>query len=125
MNTVKRSLLLLITVGALSSNANAQAFIVRMRPTHEVVVRTAPPSPRHIWVDEDWAWRGGRYEYVGGHCRSPVTDFSGYRVIGGNAQEAGNGYQRIGGDIKTLIRSYLYLQIVHITFQVIWAFVGF
>lgn len=62
-----------LIMGALSLsqlNANAQ-FVIKVRPVAPVVVRVGPPSPRHIWVDGEWVWRGGRYEYVQGYWAAP------------------------------------------------------
>ncbi len=42
-------------------SASAQIY-VHVRPVARVVVRTEPPSPRHVWVNEDWRERNGRYE---------------------------------------------------------------
>ncbi|UAY52607.1 hypothetical protein [Ferruginibacter albus] len=56
---------------AIAFSFTASAQFVRERPTHTIVVRTAPPSPRHVWVDEDWAWRGGNYVYTGGYWAEP------------------------------------------------------
>jgi len=73
-----------LTLGA-TALSQAQ-IVVRIRPSrHERVEearRPPAPSPRHVWVDEDWkakghgyAWNGGRWEappregatYVAGH----------------------------------------------------------
>ena len=55
---------------AVSFSASAQIF-VKIRPTHTVVVRTAPPSPAHVWIDEEWAPRGNTYVYTGGYWAVP------------------------------------------------------
>ena len=55
---------------ALSLGASAQIY-VKIRPTAPVVVHTERPSPSHVWVDEEWEWRNGRYEYAGGHWVAP------------------------------------------------------
>ncbi len=45
---------------------------VRIRPNAPVIgVRPAAPSPRHVWVDGEWAWRGGAYSYVNGYWAVP------------------------------------------------------
>ncbi len=58
-----------LITGAVSA-ANAQ-FIVKVRPTAPVVVRTHAPSPGHTWVEGEWVWRAGRYEYVNGYWIAP------------------------------------------------------
>jgi hypothetical protein len=66
MKNIKRVLFILavvLTCGAY--NSSAQVY-VNVRPPRPVVVRTEAPSPRHVWIDEDWRERGGKYEYSGG-----------------------------------------------------------
>ena len=52
-------------------SVNAQEIIIRERPVRPHYVRVAAPSPRHVWIDEEWEARGGRYVFVGGHWVSP------------------------------------------------------
>ncbi len=54
-----------------SQLAVAQHFYVKVRPAPVVVVRPPAPSPRHVWVEDEWAWRGGTYVRVGGHWELP------------------------------------------------------
>lgn len=68
-------IMMLIGVASLFavSSSNAQIF-VRVRPNRPgpaVVVRTAPPSPRHVWVDEEWVSHRGRYVYRPGYWALP------------------------------------------------------
>lgn len=51
----------------------ASAQVVVVRPSAPVVIKTRPiaPSPRHIWIDGEWAWRGGRYVWVDGYWVVP------------------------------------------------------
>jgi hypothetical protein len=60
-----RSLVVAMLV-IVTTAANAQ-FIVKIRPVAPVVVRTVAPSSRHIWVDGEWVWRNGGYQYVNGY----------------------------------------------------------
>ncbi|MFT4031064.1 MAG: hypothetical protein QM669_01465 [Siphonobacter sp.] len=48
-------------------------IVVRVRPTRPAVVvrRPAAPSPRHVWVEEDWVPRGRRYTWHGGYWVTP------------------------------------------------------
>jgi len=51
------------------ASSNAQ-IVVRIRPNRPgpaVVVRGPRPSPRHVWVDEEWTPNGGAYAYHPGH----------------------------------------------------------
>ena len=55
---------------AVSFSASAQIF-VKIRPTPPVIVRTAPPHPGYVWIDEEWTPRGGGYAYAGGYWAAP------------------------------------------------------
>lgn len=61
-----------LVVGAsfASSSASAQVY-VSVHPVWAPVHRPPPPSPTHVWIDEDWVWRGGRYVAVGGRWAAP------------------------------------------------------
>lgn len=51
--------------------ANAQ-FVVRVRPAAPVVrVRSACPSPKHVWVGGNYNWSGGQYVYTDGYWAVP------------------------------------------------------
>lgn len=72
MNRLSKLALALAFSLAFALNSTAQVeFSVRVRPPAPVIVRPAPPSPRHVWVNEDWEWRDGRYIFVGGHWIAP------------------------------------------------------
>lgn len=75
MNKFAKTLALLIVM-TLAAGANSYAqFVVRVRPARpvtRVVVRRPPaPSPAHVWVDEDWTARGGKYVWHGGYYAAP------------------------------------------------------
>jgi len=55
------------------ANSNAQVIIrARLTPPRErVVIRSAPPSPRHVWVGEEWVPNGATYTYAPGHWVIP------------------------------------------------------
>ena len=63
-------LLLIVVLVTVSLSASAQIY-VRIRPTFPIVVRTEQPSYSHVWIEEDWEYRGGTYVYVGGHWATP------------------------------------------------------
>ncbi len=67
--TIRLMMLAVIFIG-IATIADAQ-IIVRVRPTHTTVVRTTAPSPRHVWVTEDWAPQGSTYVYRGGYWIAP------------------------------------------------------
>ena len=71
MQTLKKMLFitaLALTTGACS--ASAQIY-VKIRPERPHYERVVAPSPRHVWVDEDWEMRGGKYVFVGGRWAEP------------------------------------------------------
>ena len=71
---MKKHLSKIMILGAILlgiSLAGSAQIYIKVRPVPPVIVRTAPPSPRHIWVDEEWEERNGRYEYAGGHWIEP------------------------------------------------------
>ena len=73
---MKTSIKILFLAGALTfavSASKAQDIVVRARMRPPVVIRTRPPapSPRHVWIAEEWAPRGGSYEWKGGYWAEP------------------------------------------------------
>jgi hypothetical protein len=71
MSKLKRVLsVLAIAITCGSSSVSAQIFVT-IRPSRPVYVRTTAPSPRHIWIEEDWNERGDGYEWGGGHWAEP------------------------------------------------------
>lgn len=78
-----------------STAADAQ-FVVKIRPEIPVIaVRPMAPSPRHVWVDGEWAWRNGRYEYVNGYWVEPPI--RGNRWIPGHWKNTRRGWNWIPG----------------------------
>lgn len=57
-----------------SQTASAQRSYVRDRPRAAVVIRTEAPSRNHIWVSDEWTYRGGRYENVPRHWEVPPAN---------------------------------------------------
>ena len=79
---VKLAFLVMLIIGAGSINKVSAQIYVTVRPAWHPVPRPVAPSPRHVWVDEDWQWRGGAYVAVGGHWALPPTP--GYIWYGGH-----------------------------------------
>ena len=63
-------LLLSFIVMAACLTSSAQIYVT-VRPPVPVIVRPMAPSPAHVWIDEEWVERGGRYVYNGGHWATP------------------------------------------------------
>ncbi|MDP4148794.1 MAG: YXWGXW repeat-containing protein [Bacteroidota bacterium] len=79
---------------AISFTASAQIY-VNVRPTPPVIVRTAPPSPRHVWIGEEWETRNGVYVHTGGHWAMPPHP--GWVWIPGHWAHAHRGHYWIPG----------------------------
>ena len=71
-NFLKLAVIAFMVVAAsfTSSSVSAQVYVT-VRPTFAPVARTVAPSRDHVWVDEDWEYRDGRYVAVGGHWVMP------------------------------------------------------
>ena len=62
---------MVIAASFTSSSASAQVYVT-VRPTFAgPAARPVAPSRDHVWVDEDWEYRDGRYVAVGGHWIMP------------------------------------------------------
>jgi hypothetical protein len=74
MKTVWKSLLIAAAMTAAVNVSQAQ-IVVRARlgrPVTRVVAHRPPaPSPRHVWVEEDWRPKGRTYEWHGGYWAAP------------------------------------------------------
>ena len=77
MNTLPKMALVAALLLGTAYQSDAQLY-VRVRPIvpreRVIVTRPVAPSPRHVWIDEDWNWRNGRYEYVGGRWEAPPQE---------------------------------------------------
>jgi len=87
--------LMLLAITSLFAVANSSAqIVVRIRPHRPgpaVIVRTRPPSPRHVWVGEEWTPNGRAYAYHPGYWALPPHD--------GGVWIAGHWANRPGGSI--------------------------
>ena len=62
---------IILIAGLSTTAASAQHFYVNIRPSVTVVARPPAPSPQHVWIQPEYAWRGGRYEQVQGYWAQP------------------------------------------------------
>ena len=67
---IKLAFLALLMIGAGSMSASAQVYVT-VRPVWHPVARPVAPSPRHVWIDEEWEARNGTYVAIGGHWAQP------------------------------------------------------
>ena len=80
------------------ASTKAQEIIVRGRlgrPHGVVVERPLRPSPRHVWVAEEWAPGGGSYAYHAGYWAVPPRD--GGIWIAGHWRHRPGGYAWVPG----------------------------
>ncbi len=65
--------LLIVATFFAAAQSKAQEIIVRERPIHRgpVIVRPVAPSPRHVWVAEEWTPAGSAYTYRAGYWALP------------------------------------------------------
>ncbi|MCD6013737.1 MAG: hypothetical protein K0Q79_3599 [Flavipsychrobacter sp.] len=52
-------------------SASAQIYVNVQPPRPPVHVRIAAPTPQHVWIEEDWQQRNGKYEANGGRWAQP------------------------------------------------------
>ena len=72
------TLVILLSLAGVSSYAQ---FVVRVRPARPARVitrRPPPPSPRHVWVEEDWVPQGNTYVWHGGYYAAPPRNGARY-----------------------------------------------
>lgn len=67
---LSRVTILLFFATVISFNVSAQVYVT-VRPSAPVIVRPVRPSPAHVWIEEEWNGRAGRYEYAGGRWVLP------------------------------------------------------
>ena len=79
-------LTLVLTCGAYTSMAQ---IVVRIRPERPHYEHPVAPSPRHVWIDEEWEPRGNTYVFSGGRWAEPPHH--GERWIPGHWKETPNG----------------------------------
>ncbi len=85
---------MLLTLGVAMScsiySASSQIY-VHIRPPHPVIIRTEAPSPRHVWINEDWREHDGRYESRGGRWAEPPAE--GYKYHEGHWDHSKRGHR--------------------------------
>lgn len=67
MKTLKIALVLAVMAMTGSAADCAAQIYVKIRPSRPHYERTVAPSPRHVWVDEEWTPSGESYTWAGGH----------------------------------------------------------
>lgn len=71
MQNVKRMLLILIVALFTGAQVSMAQIYIRVRPERPHYERVVAPSPRHVWIEEEWEPRGGQYVFSGGRWAEP------------------------------------------------------
>jgi hypothetical protein len=77
MKKITKILTVFSIVSVFAVASTKAQIIVRARlgrPHGVVVVRGPRPSPRHVWVAEEWTPAGGTYAYHAGYWAVPPRD---------------------------------------------------
>jgi len=90
MNRIQKTVLATFVVAFLNISVASAQIYVNVRPIKPVVVRIEAPTPRHVWIDEDWMERDGHYVWSGGHWEAPPHN--GYRYTKGYWRHSGHGH---------------------------------
>lgn len=67
----------------------SSGYVVTSRPDAPVYARPAPPHAGWMWIDGDYYYRGGRYQYRPGYWHAPRPN---YRYAPGQWHQRGNGW---------------------------------
>lgn len=77
--------------------ADAQVhFYVNVEPTPPVYVHPVAPSPRHVWVADEWVWTNGAYVHHPGYWQVPPHGYHTW-VNGHWIKERGHGSYWVAG----------------------------
>jgi len=96
MKKVTKILMLFLALSALTvSYSYAQEIVVHARLAARHEVRTARPSPRHVWVGGEWAPSGGTYTWRAGYWTLPQRE--GAHWIPGHWWHKHHGYVWVAG----------------------------
>ena len=90
---IQRLAIFSVFVLGISLTGSAQ-IIVKVRPRTAVVVRTTPPSPRHVWIDGGFTVRGGRYVPARGYWVIPRR---GFHYVPGHWERRRHGWIWVSG----------------------------
>jgi len=97
-NLVKLMMVFII-VGGAAFSASSQIY-VKVRPSHNRVIRTERPSRTHVWIGEEWNAEGTNYKYNGSHWASPPNQGDRWRK-GYWHHDRNHGHQWVSGSWKS------------------------
>ena len=95
--TISKIIMMLAIAISFSAVANAQ-FVVKIRPAAPAFrARPISPSPAHIWIGGNYAWRNNQYMYTDGYWAVPKV---GHRWIEGHWKHRRGGWVWVPGHWK-------------------------
>jgi len=68
---IVKGLLIFSLLTGISEVSHAQRVFVKIQPVAPVIVRPAAPSPRHVWIEGEWAWTNNNYVWKPGYWIEP------------------------------------------------------
>ena len=74
MKSIRKGLLMLAVVLTCGAYTSMAQIYVKIRPNRPHYERVVAPSPRHVWIDEEWEPRGNDYVFVGGRWAEPPRE---------------------------------------------------
>jgi hypothetical protein len=80
---------LIVSLLSATSCRTRAVVTTRPEPPTAVVVRPAAPGPGYVWIDGEWVWNSGKYNYRHGYW---VPARSGHTWIAGHWVPRGNGW---------------------------------
>lgn len=89
MKTLSKVGIMLALAGSLFLSSCAGSYYVTDQPVEPVYDRPATPYEGAIWIDGEWGWTGGRYQYSRGHWDRPRQ---GHSYMRGNWEHTSRGY---------------------------------
>lgn len=90
-NQILRYFLAMIVATATLASCEVASVGVTVQPVRPVYVRPAPPSERHIWIEGDWVWSGGRYQWHEGYWSVPRGNYKAWEE--GRWEQGEHGWQ--------------------------------
>ncbi|TWI98137.1 YXWGXW repeat-containing protein [Mucilaginibacter frigoritolerans] len=90
MKTLSKLGMMLTLATSLFLASCAGSYYVSDQPVEPVYARPAPPYDGAIWIDGEWGWSGGRYQYMRGHWDRARP---GHTYIRGSWEHGNRGYR--------------------------------
>ncbi|MBC7536357.1 MAG: YXWGXW repeat-containing protein [Ferruginibacter sp.] len=80
MKTYLKKFAMLLSITLVCFLAGNAQVVIKVRPGPPVIrVRPASPGPRHVWVNGNYIYRGGKYVYTDGYWSVPPPRYRNWR----------------------------------------------